>query len=1294
MSRSGTDVTELVAALCRGEMDLGSVLEAMSARGALPEAEYSAGVVTLQRFRAELDEDTLRELRLRMDALRAGDDDATVVSPVAARVPPSPAPPSPPPSPAEGDVTRVEPRAPQPRPREPGPGTTAGTRASTSGSMASAEWARIAEAEAGEVAGVGMLLKGRFLLERELGRGGMGVVYLARDDRKVEAQDRDPYLAVKVLNDEFRRHPDSLVALQRESRRSQKLAHDNIVRVYDFDKAGTIVFMTMEYIDGTDLRGLIRERAFSGMPLARARPLIEGMGRALARAHAAGIVHSDFKPGNVMVTADGTAKVFDFGIARAGKHGGASGEVTVFDAATLGALTPAYASLEMIEGGEPSPADDVYALGCVCYELLTGRHPFDKASAEVALREGRTPPRVKGLTRRQARALRRSVALRASERLSSVEALLEGLREVPARERLLPLAGYGIALVLVAGGAGWGVHHWLPQRQLAAVVAGFSSEGGDGFADEAAAMAALSALSPEDRDALVLRENRRIESFLLRRLDALWNPAQGRYDYVQAQGVFELRNRLRLFSPTLDERAQRMADEKHDVLNALDTRLTAQIESGAIFDVAGDADAADTLRNIRAMDPDSLLLRHPGLELAFAEAVAEATGDGRLDLATARLDEARAVFPESLRLELAGAGLEAALAEEASRRRPSDAAPRDAAAARTLLAARIAQPSTDPAWQADVAAALELLRADGLNPGDQALVEALARAIAHQAAGASEPRQLARASSLVAFGLAQAPDSSALLAEQARLDELEQALEARLASEAGQPFYRIDPLKINVSAVTPLMSFAFAQRHGILAVDVSEREVTIASAQPFVRKWEADLVHVLKRDIRRVVASPADIQRYSVEFYRLARSVHGANASDQKASSVGNFEQLLNLGNMGQEPDANDAHVVNIVDWLLQYAYEQRASDIHLEPRRDVGRVRFRIDGVLHKVFEMPPPVMTAVVSRIKVLGRMDLAERRRPQDGRIKTRSPGGREVEMRLSTMPTAFGEKCVMRIFDPDTAFKSIEQLGFDPDEADTWHELTNRPHGIVLVTGPTGSGKTTTLYSTLKRLATSDVNVCTVEDPIEMIATELNQMQVHHAIDLTFAQGVRTLLRQDPDIIMIGEIRDLDTAQMAVQASLTGHLVLSTLHTNDAPSAVTRLLDLGLPHYLIASTLTGVLAQRLVRTLCPHCKRPQTVEPGGWEALLGPDAATPEGETMGPVGCLECRKTGYMGRVGLYELMPITPALRKLVRPEMELAEFSRAARADGLRTLRLAGAAKVAQGLTTIEEVITVLPPRE
>ena len=516
-----------------------------------------------------------------------------------------------------------------------------------------------------------------------------------------------------------------------------------------------------------------------------------------------------------------------------------------------------------------------------------------------------------------------------------------------------------------------------------------------------------------------------------------------------------------------------------------------------------------------------------------------------------------------------------------------------------------------------------------------------------------------------------------------------------LAGEVGHPYRRIDPTRLDVAGVTDLVSHAYARRHRILPLEVMPDRAVVATSEPLALDWLGDVQRMLRREIDLVVASPLDLHRYTMEFYGVTRSIRGAKDTRQGdgGGHAPSFEQLVELGRSG-DVNADDHHIVHIVDWLLQYAYEQRASDIHLEPRRELGRVRFRIDGVLHKVFEMPPPVMTAVVSRIKVLGRMDLAERRRPQDGRIKTRSPGGREVEMRLSTMPTAFGEKCVMRIFDPDTAFKPIDQLGFDAGEAATWNALVQQPHGIILVTGPTGSGKTTTLYSTLRTLATPDVNVCTVEDPIEMVASELNQSQVHHGIDFGFAQGVRTLLRQDPDIIMIGEIRDLDTAQMAVQASLTGHLVLSTLHTNDAPSAVTRLLDLGLPHYLIASTLTGVLAQRLVRTLCPHCKRPQAVEPGGWEALLGADAPAPEGDTMGPVGCLECRKTGYLGRVGLYELMPITPALRKLVRPDMELAGFSRAAQSGGLRPLRAAGAAKVAQGLTTIEEVLTVLPPRD
>ena len=517
-----------------------------------------------------------------------------------------------------------------------------------------------------------------------------------------------------------------------------------------------------------------------------------------------------------------------------------------------------------------------------------------------------------------------------------------------------------------------------------------------------------------------------------------------------------------------------------------------------------------------------------------------------------------------------------------------------------------------------------------------------------------------------------------------------------LARRSGVRYLRIDPTRVDVAAVTAVASHAYARRHRFLPLAVDSERVLVATSEPLAQEWLRDLQHLTRRRIELAMVNPLDLHRYTMEFYGVTRSVRGARGDvrGEVTSTLPSFEQLVELGRAG-DVNADDHHIVHIVDWLLQYAYEQRASDIHLEPRREMGRMRFRIDGVLHKVFEVPAAVMTAVVSRIKVLGRMDLAERRRPQDGRIKTRSPGGREVEMRLSTMPTAFGEKCVMRIFDPDAAFKAIDQLGFSAQEAAGWNALVERPHGIVLVTGPTGSGKTTTLYSTLKRLATPDVNVCTVEDPIEMIAPEFNQMQVQANIDLDFASGVRTLLRQDPDIIMIGEIRDLETAQMAVQASLTGHLVLSTLHTNDAASAVTRLLDLGVPHYLLASTVNGILAQRLVRTLCPHCKQPDDLQPSDWEALADgqmayPDAATPHR----PVGCLECRRTGFLGRVGLYELLPLGSRLRSRIRQDMDLADFSRAARAEGLRTLRQAGLEKVAQGLTTIEEVLSVVPPAD
>ena len=523
-----------------------------------------------------------------------------------------------------------------------------------------------------------------------------------------------------------------------------------------------------------------------------------------------------------------------------------------------------------------------------------------------------------------------------------------------------------------------------------------------------------------------------------------------------------------------------------------------------------------------------------------------------------------------------------------------------------------------------------------------------------------------------------------------------EALTEWLASHASLPYLRIDPMKINAAAVTQVVSHAYAQRHRILPVAIAPGEVTFATCEPFDAGWAKDLAQMIRRDVRRVVSNPIDINRYLLEFYGVQRSIQlaqDAKSTGYDSSAILNFEQLVELGK-GGEIGADDRHVVHIVDWLLQYAFEQRASDIHLEPRRDAGRVRFRIDGVMHKVFELPPPVMTAVTARIKILSRMDVAEKRRPQDGRIKTRSSSGREVELRLSTMPTAFGEKVVMRIFDPDLVAKDFGQLGFSPEEGAIWRSMVERPHGIVLVTGPTGSGKTTTLYSTLRHLATPELNVCTVEDPIEMVSPEFNQMQVQSAIDLDFAAGVRTLLRQDPDIIMVGEIRDLETAQMAVQASLTGHLVLSTLHTNDAPSAVTRLLDLGVPHYLIQSTLSGVVAQRLVRTLCAHCKQETTQDPHEWTALThGWSIPLPE-KVFKPLGCLECRNTGFMGRTGIYEMMQLSSRLRGLISSQLDLGHFGQAALAEGMSPLRISAAAQVARGVTTVQEVLTVIPPIE
>lgn len=512
-----------------------------------------------------------------------------------------------------------------------------------------------------------------------------------------------------------------------------------------------------------------------------------------------------------------------------------------------------------------------------------------------------------------------------------------------------------------------------------------------------------------------------------------------------------------------------------------------------------------------------------------------------------------------------------------------------------------------------------------------------------------------------------------------------------LAKEVEQPYVRIDPLKMDVAALTPLMSHAFSQHHQILAVAASTETVTIASAQPFISEWEDTLAPALKRSIKRVLVNPVQLQHYITEFYRLARSVSRAKGMESQTALVSGFEQLLKLSDSNKAFDADDAHIVTITDWIFKYAFAQQASDIHIEPRRAHGNVRFRIDGVLHQVYQLPGQITVAVASRLKTLGRMNVAEKRKPQDGRIKTQTPEGASVELRLATLPTAFGEKIVMRIFDPDVLLKTPEKLGFSSEDLRRWEQMTHQPNGIILVTGPTGSGKTTTLYTTLKLLATDEVNVCTIEDPIEMIEESFNQMQVQHQIDLGFASAVRALMRQDPDIIMIGEIRDLETAEMAIQAALTGHLVLSTLHTNDAPSAVVRLLELGVPYYLIKSTVLGVMAQRLVRVLCAHCKTPAQIDPADWQLLTKPWNLAHPAQPHRAVGCPECRDTGYAGRLGVYEIMLLNEQLKTLITKDTDLVTLRQQAYKEGMYSLRLSGALKISAGLTTIEEVLRVTP---
>ena len=515
----------------------------------------------------------------------------------------------------------------------------------------------------------------------------------------------------------------------------------------------------------------------------------------------------------------------------------------------------------------------------------------------------------------------------------------------------------------------------------------------------------------------------------------------------------------------------------------------------------------------------------------------------------------------------------------------------------------------------------------------------------------------------------------------------EQEIADALAADAGVPRVRVDSLKLDAELIESKVSRPFARRHRMLPLEMVNGRLRVACANPFDLEGLDSFRRLAAREIDVVVASEPEILRALTEFYGLRHSVRRAERELTTGVDLGNLEQLVRMKS-DSEIESSDRHVVNAVEFMLQHAFESRASDIHIEPKREDSVIRFRIDGVLHTIQTMPRVVHRAVVSRIKTMSRLDIAEKRRPQDGRVKT-TRDGRDVELRVSTLPTAFDEKMVLRIFDPQVIMQDLGALGFFPDELAHFHDFISRPHGIVLVTGPTGSGKTTTLYSALKVIASDQINVTTIEDPIEMVAEELNQVAVQPKVGVTFASALRHILRQDPDVIMVGEIRDGDTAQYAIQAALTGHLVFSTLHTNDAASSITRLVDLGVERFLISSTLVGAIAQRLMRRVCSHCSVDRYLTTDETATLrlavpAGKRVRVREGE-----GCHECRGTGYLGRTAIFEMLPIDDAIKEKVLAGADSPEIKRTAVEHGLRTLRQSALRKLAEGVTTFEEVVRV-----
>jgi len=518
----------------------------------------------------------------------------------------------------------------------------------------------------------------------------------------------------------------------------------------------------------------------------------------------------------------------------------------------------------------------------------------------------------------------------------------------------------------------------------------------------------------------------------------------------------------------------------------------------------------------------------------------------------------------------------------------------------------------------------------------------------------------------------------------------EELIVRAVAKDLGLPFKKLDPLELDLKTVTKTIPRTFAFRHLLLPFAMADGVLEVAICNPDNKTVLAEVERANQLTVKPYLATKSDIRKTLAEFFGFQSSITAAESHlARPLVDLGNLEQYVRISST-EEAASSDQHVTSAVDHMFNYAFEQRASDIHIEPKREQALVRLRIDGVLHTIYKLPKVVHAAVVSRIKSLARMDISEKRRPQDGRIKV-DRGGQEAEIRVSTVPVAFGEKAVLRILDPEILFQDVDKIGFSARDLAVYQGFMSAPHGIFLVTGPTGSGKSTTLYSTLKQIATPEKNVVTVEDPVEMVHEEFNQIPVQPHLDVTFSTILRNILRQDPDIIMIGEIRDLDTAVNAVQAALTGHLVFSTLHTNDAIASISRLLDLGVQPFMVGATLLGAMAQRLVRRICPHCSEPFRISAEELRAfgLPGPPDEEGEFELHRGKGCPQCRGTGYLGRCGIFEIFAMSDKIRKQISAGHAEMEIRQTAREEGMTTLQEDAWRKVKSGITTPEEALRV-----